>query len=114
MTTEEILALRKKMGWVSPLSPLEKGDRTLMFSQRGQYEWMMHPDEAFMAVLEGVQVDGLLLECQIVDCFPLMNALMVQAKAPDGNKEFVPGHRILNHRSKIGNAEFIGHVEQVA
>ncbi len=90
MTTEEILSLREKRGWVSPLSPIERGDQVLMFSQRGTYEWMMHPDDALMAVLDGVVVDGLTLKCTIVDCFPLMNAFMVRAKDPEGNTQFVP------------------------
>lgn len=115
MTAEEILALREARGWASPLRPLEPGERVLMFSSRGVHEWMMHPDDTLVAVLEGVEVEGLLLEVQIVDCFPLMNAFMVRGKDPEANAQYIPPHRVLSHSSKHASAEFIpGPAERIS
>lgn len=96
MTTEEILALRAAQGWESPLMPLEPGERQLMFFQRGTYEWLMHPDDTLIACLEGVEVEGLLLKPQIIECCPLMNAFLIRVKLPDRNVEFIPTHKALD------------------
>jgi hypothetical protein len=89
MDTAEVMELRARAGFVTPLVPLERGNPTLIFSSRGSFEWLMHPDDAFHALIFGVAVDGRTLKCSVVDAHPLMNALTVQAKDPDGNVSFI-------------------------
>lgn len=80
MTTDDVLEWRRRRGFVSPLQPLERGDWALMFSSRGVFEFLMNTDDALQACAFGVEINDELVLCRVVDCHPLMNALMVRAE----------------------------------
>jgi hypothetical protein len=83
------MELRGEAGFVTPLRPLERGDRWTMFNSRGVYEFGLHPDDAFEALVRGIEVNGKLLRCEAVDVLPLQNAIQVRAKDPDRDLGFV-------------------------
>jgi hypothetical protein len=90
VTTDEIMNLRAEVGFVTPLRPLEPGDRWPLLDSRGVYEFGLHPDDAFVALVHGIMVRGKLLRCEAVDVLPLQNAIQVRAKDPDRDLGFVP------------------------
>lgn len=90
MTTDQVMELRAKVGFVTPFAPVEVGEPWLAFSQRGTYEWLMHPDDAFEALALGMMVNGKILSCTCVDVQPFVGALMIRAKDEDVNTRFIP------------------------
>ena len=89
MTVAEVMELRESAGFRSPLRPLERGDWWLLFAGRGVYEWALHPDDAFPALIHGIEVEGRRLPCKLVDALPMMGALQVRATDPDRPSGFV-------------------------
>ena len=89
-TTEEVLAARSAIGFVSPLKPLEPGEGTCLFSQRGVHEFLVHPADAVDYLEHGIVVDGRRLDCDQVDEFPYMNGILLRCRDPETPKGFIP------------------------
>lgn len=83
------MELRAQVGFVTPRRPLERGDRWVMFESRGVYEFGLHVDDAFECLVWGIEVNGKLLPCELVDALPLQNGLQLRAKDPDRAVGFV-------------------------
>lgn len=84
MTLDEIFALRVARGWVSPLRPLGPGEGWCLADfVGGLYEFLVHPDEAAHCLVHGIRLDGVpLVEIHVVDEFPLLNGILLRARAP--------------------------------
>lgn len=93
------MALRQSAGFVTPLKPLEPGDRWVLFAQRGTYEFAFHVDDAFRYIAHGVEVFGKLLPCTAVDVLPFLNAIQVRAQDPDREMGFVDASQVIEPSS---------------
>lgn len=89
MTSADVMELRAEVGFVTPLQPLVPGERWVMFAQRGTYEFGLHVDDAFRALVHGIDVHGRRLPCSLVDALPMLNGLQVRAQDPDREMGFV-------------------------
>lgn len=89
MTSADVMDLRAEIGFRSPLQPLVPGERWVMFAQRGTYEFGLHVDDAFRALVQGIDVFGKRLPCVLVDALPMLNGLQVRAQDPDREMGFV-------------------------
>jgi hypothetical protein len=79
MTTEECYELRRQAGFITPISPLERGQMFCTFATRGAYEWLIHPADVHTLIARGMLIDGEKCEISVGEDWPYMNAVMIRA-----------------------------------
>lgn len=79
-STEDVLALRREMGWASPIAPLEPGALWCIWDSRGTYEWLAHPADATAYLEDGIVIDGVRLMPHLIDRWPMLNAWQIRAQ----------------------------------
>lgn len=90
LTHNEVMSLRERAGFVTPLEPIPPGDPWCVFESRGTYEFACHPFDAIRYLKFGVVVDGKTLRAHKVEEWPLMGAWLIVAADEDANQQFMP------------------------
>lgn len=90
---DDIYALRREHGFVSPIRPIEEGHPYCVFASDGIWEWIFHPADAARHLDEGIIVDGHRCSLEIVGHYPLLGGVQIRASSPARNFAFIEDRR---------------------
>jgi hypothetical protein len=93
LTRSEVMALREREGFVTPIEPVEPGSIWCIWDSRGTYEFLVHPDDAARYLEHGISINGQRLDVTKIGEWPMIGAWHIHCVDAEANREFTPDVR---------------------